>query len=203
MTDRASGSLELDADTMRALLAELDERLRARGVAASVYVVGGAAMALAYGRKDVTPDIDAIASHRAVVEEARGIADRHGLAEHWLNDGARAWVPPRPASARRRPTEPGLTIHIAPAEHVLAMKLLALRRKDRPDIRLLIAHLQMVEAEPEDYADLLERVYSGEGRLATALNIPGDDEQATRNEALAIGRWAHDFVAPLRDGRAI
>jgi len=50
---------------MKALLAELDERLRARKVAASVYVVGGAAMALAYGRDTVTPDIDAIASHRA------------------------------------------------------------------------------------------------------------------------------------------
>ena len=200
MTDQAGGSLELDAETMRALLAELDERLRARGVAASVYVVGGAAMALAYGRRDVTPDIDAIASHRAVVQEARAIADRHGLAEHWLNEGAGARVPPRPASARRRPTEPGLTVHIAPPEHVLAMKLVALRRKDRPDIRLLIAHLEMAEAEPGDYADLLERVYSGEGRLATALTIPGDNEQATRDEALAIGRWAHDFATTLRDG---
>ena len=47
MTSSAHGSLELDAEAMRALLAELDERLRERGVAASVYVVGGAAMALA------------------------------------------------------------------------------------------------------------------------------------------------------------
>ena len=79
------------------------------------------------------------------------------------------------------------------------MKLVALRRKDRTDIRLLIEHLEMVDASAEDYADLLERVYSGEGRLATALNIPGDDPDATRTEALAIGRWAHEFALALRD----
>lgn len=199
MTDGAHGRFELDADAMRALLAELDERLRERGVAASVYVVGGAAMALAYGRDGVTPDIDALASHRAVAEEARDMADKHGLTEHWLNDAAGPWIPPRPKAARRRPTEPGLTVHIAPPEHVLAMKLVALRRKDRPDIRLLIEHLGMADASAEDYADLLERVYSGEGVLATALTIPGDDPEATRTEALAIGRWAQEFAAALRD----
>ena len=199
MTSSARGPLELDAEAMRALLAELDERLRERGVAASVYVVGGAAMALAYGRDGVTPDIDALASHRAVAEEARAMADDHGLTEHWLNGAAGPWIPPRPKAARRRPTEPGLTVHIAPPEHVLAMKLVALRRKDRPDIRLLIEHLDMADASAEDYADLLERVYSGEGRLATALNIPGDDPEATRTEALAIGRWAQEFASSLRD----
>ena len=79
MTSSARGRLELDAAAMRTLLAELDERLRERGVAASVYVVGGAAMALAYGRDGVTPDIDALTSHRAVAEEARAMADDHGL----------------------------------------------------------------------------------------------------------------------------
>ena len=71
MTDNARGPLELDAAAMRALLAELDARLRERGVAASIYVVGGAAMALAYGRDDVTPDIDALVSHRAVYLKRR------------------------------------------------------------------------------------------------------------------------------------
>lgn len=199
MNGESPGFLELDADAMRSLLAELDERLKRRGVAASVYVVGGAAMALAYGRAGVTPDIDAVTSHRAVEEEARAMAAEHGLAEQWLNSASEAWIPPRPAPARRRPTEPGLTVHIAPAEHVLAMKLVALRRKDRPDIRLLIEQLGMADATAREYADLLQRIYSGEGRLATALSIPGHDEQATRREALAIGVWAHDFAAPLRE----
>ncbi len=199
MTVSARGPLELDAEAMRALLAELDERLRERGVAASLYVVGGAAMALAYGRDGVTPDIDALASHRAVAEEAKAVAGRHGLTEHWLNDAAGPWIPPRPKAARRRPSEPGLTVHIAPPEHVLAMKLAALRRKDRPDIRLLIKHLEIADTSAEDYADLLEHVYSGEGVLATVLNTPGEDPVATRTEALAIGRWAQEFAHSLRD----
>lgn len=198
MTDSARGPLELDATAMRALLTELDERLRARGIGASIYVVGGAAMSLEYGREGLTPDIDALASHRAVAEEARAMADQHGLVEHWLNDAARPWIPPRPSIARRPVEEPGLTVHVAPPDHVLAMKLVALRRKDRPDIRLLIEHLGMTAASAEDYADLLERVYSSEGRLATALGIPRDDPEATRAEAVAIGRWAAGFAHAMR-----
>jgi hypothetical protein len=129
-----------------------------------------------------------MASHRAVAKETRAMADKHGLAEQWLNDAASPWIPPRAKAAQRRPAEPGLTVQIAPAEHVLAMKLVALRRKDRPDIRLLIEHLEMADASAQEYADLLERVYAGEGRLVAALNIPGGDAEATRTEALAIGR---------------
>lgn len=62
-----------------------------------------------------------------------------------------------------------------------------------------IAHLDIGEASPEDYADLLERVYSGEGRLAMALKIPGDDPEATRSDALTIGRWAQEFARADRD----
>lgn len=155
-------------------------------------------MALEYGRDGLTPDIDAVVSHRAVTEEARAMAARHGLPEEWLNSNAAAWIPPRPAWARARPTQPGLTVHVAPAEHVLAMKLVASRRKDRPDIRLLIQHTGMVEANAEDYADLLQRVYPGEGTLAQMLGVPAADEEATRNEALHIGQWAHDFAESSR-----
>jgi hypothetical protein len=31
------------------------------------------------------------------------------------------------------------------------------------------------------------------------LNVPGDDPDATRTEALAIGRWAQEFAQSLRD----
>jgi hypothetical protein len=44
-------------------------------------------------------------------------------------------------------------------------------------------------------------VCAGGGRLATALGIPGDDEDANRREALAIGQWAHEFAATLREGQ--
>jgi hypothetical protein len=182
---------------MRALLAQLDGRLKARGVKASLYLVGGAAMTLKYGREGVTPDIDAVASHQAVFEEAGRLAAEHGLPETWMNSNASGWVPPRPMWARRRPTQLGLTIHIAPAEHVLAMKLIAQRRKDRPDIRLLIQRCGMVDATAEEYADFLEQIYSGEDQLAQMLEV-GSEPTDVRREAVAIGEWAHEFVADLR-----
>lgn len=199
MSPEDGAFLELDRERMQALLGLLDERLRARDVAASIYVIGGAAMTLAYGREGMTPDVDALYSHAAVIEEARAIAAEQGLAENWLNSNAAGWVPPRPSWALVKPTRPGLTVHYAPAEHVLAMKLVALRRKDRPDILLLIEQTNMGDASPDMYADLLARVYDGEGLLALMLGIPSDDPQQTRQEALRIGEWAYQFAARLRD----
>jgi len=191
---------ELDRAQMTALLNELGDRLEARGIAASLYLVGGAAMTLAYGRDGLTPDIDAMTSHAAVLDEATSMAQDHGLPEGWLNSNAAGWVPPRPEWALTPQTKPGLTIHIAPPEHVLAMKLIATRRKDRPDIRLLIREVGMEDAPPEEYADLLARVYDGEGLLPTMLGIKGDDPVATRTEAIRIGEWAYQFASELRNG---
>lgn len=189
--------LELDAAKMRELLAQLGERLKAKGIKASLYVVGGAAMAMEYGREGLTPDIDAVASNRAVFVEARRLAAEHGLPKGWLNSNAGGWVPPRPEWSLRRPTELGLTVHVAPPEHLLAMKLIAGRRKDRPDIRLLIQRCDMVHATAEEYADSLEGIYSGEDMLQQMLEV-GTDPEDVRREALAIGEWAHDFASDLR-----
>ncbi len=191
---------ELDRARMTALLKELSDRLETRGIAASLYLVGGAAMTLAYGREGLTPDIDALTSHTGVLDEAKSMAQDHGLPEGWLNSNAAGWVPPRPEWALAKPTRPGLTIHIAPPEHVLAMKLIATRRKDRPDIRLLIREVGMEDAPPEEYADLLARVYDGEGLLSTMLGIKEDDPEATRTEAIRIGEWAHQFASEILNG---
>ena len=107
---------ELDRAQMTALLNELGDRLEARGIAASLYLVGGAAMTLAYGRDGLTPDIDALTSHAAVLDEATSMARDHGLSAGWLNSNAAGWVPPRPEWALTPLTKPGLAIHIAPPE---------------------------------------------------------------------------------------
>ena len=41
---------------------------------------------------------------------------------------------------------PGLRVHAASPEHLLAMKVLAGRRRDAEDIRLLAGHLQLTSA---------------------------------------------------------
>jgi hypothetical protein len=59
------------AELERAFTA-LGERLARRGVVADVFVVGGAAMALAYDAQRVTRDVDArFVPHGIVLDEAR------------------------------------------------------------------------------------------------------------------------------------
>jgi hypothetical protein len=65
----------------------LGERLARRGVVADVFVVGGAAMALAYDATRVARDIDAtFVPHGVVIDEARHVADDLGLPYWWLNE---------------------------------------------------------------------------------------------------------------------
>jgi hypothetical protein len=74
----------------------LGDRLARRGVVADLFVVGGAAMALAYDASRVTRDVDA----RVVVEESRAVAEDLGLPPWWQPGSP----PTRPASGwRSRP----------------------------------------------------------------------------------------------------
>ena len=87
----------------------LAERLRRRGVSADIYVVGGAAMALAYDARRVTRDIDAVfVPHGIVIEESRKVAELLGLPNWWLNEQASAYV----ASGQDIGRHPYLTIQI-------------------------------------------------------------------------------------------
>jgi hypothetical protein len=54
-----------------------------------MFVVGGAAMALAYDAARVTRDVDAVfMPHGLVLEEARQVAEDLGLPYWWLNEQA-------------------------------------------------------------------------------------------------------------------
>lgn len=166
----------LDADRARTLLDVLDGQLRARGVAASVYVVGGVAVALSV-RQDRFPslDLDAIASDQAVFEEADAIAAERGLPPRWLNDAAQPWLPPRPPAALQPRVEPGLDVHIAPPEHLLAMKIVAFRDRDVDDIVDLVRALDLETASAEQLATLVTAVYETPERLALAIGGPDED----------------------------
>ena len=174
--------VELDKHRITELLDRLGERLRRRGVAASVYLVGGAAIALTVADKRSTRDVDGWVSDQVVLDEARALAAEEGLAATWLNDNAAAWVPARVSA--RRADGPGLDVQVAPAEHLLAMKMAAMRARDVDDILALARHLGMERASGAEFGRLLTDTYSGEGQLQTILNVP-DDQVAV--EAQRIG----------------
>jgi predicted nucleotidyltransferase len=121
------------AELERAFTA-LGERLARRGVVADVFVVGGAAMALAYDADRVTRDVDArFVPHGIVLDEARHVAKDLGLPPWWLNEQATAYISGKDDPGKRR--------------HVFAMKALAARTRDIDDLRLLAGMIGVETAE--------------------------------------------------------
>jgi predicted nucleotidyltransferase len=126
------------ADLERAFTA-LGERLARRGVVADLFVVGGAAMAMAYDATRVTRDVDAMfVPHGVVVEESRAVADELGLPPWWLNEQASVYVSGKDDPGKRRVFDhPGLRVMAASPHHIFAMKALAARTRDVDDLRSL------------------------------------------------------------------
>lgn len=105
---------EFTAQETRALLDELDQRLSRRGVAASIFVVGGAAIAATGVRRErITADVDALTHNTVVTEEAHALARERELPENWLNPSARMWVPPLPKGVCDPPDQPGSRVTYA------------------------------------------------------------------------------------------
>jgi hypothetical protein len=137
----------------RAVIADafrrLGDRLARRGVVADIYVFGGAAMALAYDARRATRDIDAVFQpHGVVLDEARAVADELGFPHWWLNEQASAYV--APGGDKDAPLvfdHPALRVSAASPEHLLAMKVLAARRRDAEDILFLVKHLGLSTVE--------------------------------------------------------
>jgi hypothetical protein len=159
------------------LLEQLDARLRARGAAASLYVVGGAAVLAVTGLRRVTRDVDVTHLDPAVLDEARLLGEEQGLPADWLNSAAGAWAPP---GHRREPPAagPGLTVRYATGDELLAMKMIALRTQDAPDIVALAAKLGLHGEPAERYATVLRRIYPDDNALALLLGVPDDDLDA-------------------------
>ncbi|MHB1533318.1 MAG: DUF6036 family nucleotidyltransferase [Acidimicrobiales bacterium] len=159
---------------------KLASELARRGLRADMFVVGGAAMALAYSPGRRTRDVDAVFSDPvAVYEAARAVARRMGLPRDWLNDAVRTYLLGTDAGARPVYERESLQVGVASPEYLLAMKLLAARvEQDAGDIRvlyricgystpaegsgLLERYLPDVPL-PERTLDLLEELFGGPG----------------------------------------
>jgi hypothetical protein len=165
---------EFSASEVAELLAKLDRRLRRRGVSASVFVVGGAAVAVA-GIRDgrLTEDVDVVTDEQVVLEEASLLARERGLPEKWLNPNARMWMPPLPNGVLDRPDSPGLRVTYADDGFLFATKLIAQRAKDADDVVALAKRLQMQDASADELESHIRRYYTDEAALE--FIVDGDD----------------------------
>lgn len=140
-------------------LQALGRDLTSQGVRAQIFIVGGAAMALAYSTRRVTRDIDAVFEPKAVIyETAARVGAELGLPDDWLNDAVKAFMPGPDAAARPLPEVLGVEITVASPQYLLAMKLMAMRfGEDDEDIAILLRQTGLHTAQ--EALDLLERMY--------------------------------------------
>jgi hypothetical protein len=174
------------AEIERAFTA-LGERLVRRGVVADVFVVGGAAMALAYDAARVTRDVDAVFKpHGIVLEEARKVADDLGLPYWWLNEQASVYISGKEDASKRRVFDhPGLRVMAASPAHVFAMKARAARTRDIDDLRLL-ADINRSGFSRHSFADM-------RGLLPRRTRIPKISRRASGAFRLTTPRPCTEF----------
>ena len=124
-----------------------------------IFIVGGAAMALAYSTRRVTKDIDAVFEPKsAIYDAAVTVADELGLPEDWLNDAAKGYMPGNDEHPRAVADIHGIEVTTASARYLLAMKLMAMRfGEDDEDIAILLRECGMQSAE--EAIDLLKQLY--------------------------------------------
>jgi hypothetical protein len=95
-------STGLGREDIRALLDDPSEELASRGARAELFLVGGAALAVAYDATRATRDLDAVFIPSDVVRQAAAaVAQREGLAEDWLNDAVKGFLPGPDPDAQR------------------------------------------------------------------------------------------------------
>jgi Nucleotidyltransferase of unknown function (DUF6036) len=137
----------------------LSSELATQEVRGELFVVGGAAMALAYSARRVTRDVDAIFEPKAVIyQAARVIAAQLDLPDDWLNDAVKSFAPWEDLGSRVVFSTPSLEVSAASPRYLLAMKLLAARvDQDVDDIRVLYEQCGFTTAA--EGMDLLEAVY--------------------------------------------
>lgn len=166
----------IGAEQIRALLVELGRRLDARGIEARLFLVGGAAMALAYSRDRVTRDLDAVFEPKAeIYQTAAAMAGDLGLPDSWLNDGVKGLLPDQlpPTEGTSSFSTVGLHVGVASAEYLFAMKAQAARQEtDGADLRHLAQVLGIRDVGSA--LSLVERFY-GPGRLRLKTQLLLED----------------------------
>jgi hypothetical protein len=114
----------LDASRLRELFDELSTELAKRGQTGQLFVVGGAAMAMAYDMDRTTHDVDAVFEPTHVLRDLTAlIGERHRLNPDWINDAAKGFLPGADDDPRTVYESASLYVQVASPRYLLAMKL--------------------------------------------------------------------------------
>lgn len=133
------GDQPLSRGDIVALLTELGVELDHAGLRGEMFIVGGAAIALAYNTRRATRDVDGVFEPKtAVFRAAAAVGGRHHLRQDWLNDSVKGLLPGADPDAVDLFEAPGISVSVASPRYLLALKVAAARvDRDADDIRLL------------------------------------------------------------------
>lgn len=166
----------LSRDDLIRGIKELAVRAEARGIAADIYVVGGAALALKYFDRDATVDIDASARHwdllEPIVEE---IAKDFDWAPSWFNVKVAQLIPSlgKDAEWLLLYSYGEVKVFVASAEVLLMMKLAASRKgRDYRDAELLMATTGLTNFQ--ELEELFSTYFPGDVLPTKALRMLED-----------------------------
>jgi hypothetical protein len=138
----------VDRSEIVTALTALGAVLDARGATGELYMVGGAAIAMAFDQRRSTRDIDAVFEPKMIIYEAAAqVADQLGLPVGWLNDAVKGFLVPDPEASPVLEV-PGLRCLAASPRILLALKVLAHRvGEDDDDVLLLAGELGLSRAD--------------------------------------------------------
>jgi hypothetical protein len=175
-------SVGLGRQEIRTLLDDLSAELARHGARADLFLVGGAAIAVAYDSARSTRDLDAVFLPTEVVRQAAmAVAERRGLAKDWLNDAVKGFIPGPDPDAQRYYQSDALTVDVASARYLLAMKLFSSRvENDADDIMFLYRQLGFTTVD-EGLA-LVESVYRGRPIAVKVKFLLGEIVEALRDQ---------------------
>ena len=124
----------LHRDDMLRFLKEINSRLNDLSKSGEIFIIGGAAISLAFGGRDATEDIDAIYKPRSEIRNiVKIMAVEHTLRNDWLNNDAEHFVTENMSFTLLFELSNLKVFHID-AECLLAMKLASARPDTSPDM---------------------------------------------------------------------
>jgi len=152
----------LDPDEVHAVLSALVARLAARGEAGTVYVIGGAAIALMNPDRVATQDVDGYIRLADASDVLADLGREYDLDPGWFNGKASGRQPPvaGPEMWTEAFREGSVILYAATPESLLAMKLNAARAKDTNDIIWLLGQLDIDDFDTAE--EVFERYYPGD-----------------------------------------
>lgn len=145
------------------LFNELDLELKKKSIHGDLFIVGGAAMSVAYDSHPSTKDIDGIwKPSKEVRVAAKAVANRNtDIGEDWLNDGVKGFLPGKNDDSQKVVySGENFTVAAASPKYLLATKILASRAsQDVDDIKFLIALCKF--GTVGECLDIVEAYYPG------------------------------------------